>query len=242
MKQLLNSMHAIIKDIEKELKKYVDPVYREGSQKFFKEEMVNLGVRVGTVRKIGRELYKQIKTKSKKEVFGLAEELLQQPYEEFATIAFMWIDARKKEFTASDFSFFKKVVEKYVTNWARCDGFCTHSVGTLLMMYPELVEKIKPWTKSKNRWMRRASAVSFIYPAKKKLFINDIFEIAERLLTDKDDMVQKGYGWMLKDASVTVPGKVSAFVMKHKRVMPRTALRYAIERFTPETKKELMKL
>lgn len=227
-------MDKTIASIICELKKHIDPVYREGSRRFFKGEITNFGVRLGTVRKIGKTFYKEQKARNKEQIFSLAEKLLQHPQEELATIAFAWIFARKKEFTSSDFLFFKKIVSKHVTNWARCDDFCTHSVGTLLMMYPELVPKIKTWTRSKNLWMRRAAAVSFIYPARKNLFIKDIFEIAETLLEDKEDMVQKGYGWMLKDVSLVVPSKVMEFVMKHKQKMPRTALRYAIERFPKE--------
>lgn len=229
------------KALEKELRKHIDPVYREGSRRFFKGEITNFGVRLGTVRKIGKQYYKEIKGLSKKDVFKIAEELLQNKEEEFATIAFSFIYARKQEFTPSDFPFFKRIVQNHVTNWARCDDFCTHSVGTILMMYPKLVQSIKTWATHKNLWMRRAAAVSFIYPARKKLFIDDIFEIATTLLEDKEDMVQKGYGWMLKDASLTVPAKVYTFVMDHKDRMPRTALRYAIERFPKEMKKEAMK-
>lgn len=231
----------IIDKIGRELRKHIDPVYREGSQRFFKHQIQSLGVQTPIVRAIARQFYKTLEDKPKKEIFTLAEELLQKSEEEYAAIAFSFIRARQKEFTAADFVFFKRVVGRYVTNWARCDDFCTHSMGTLLQMYPELVPKIKIWTRSKNLWMRRAAAVSFIYPARKGKYLKDIFEIADALLLDKEDMVQKGYGWMLKDASLTEPGKVYKFVMDRRREMPRTALRYAIERYPREMKREAMK-
>lgn len=89
--------------------------------------------------------------------------------------------------------------------------------------------------------MRRASAVTLIIPARKGLFINDIFEIADILLADKDDLVQKGYGWMLKAASEAYMEKVFDFVIARKAIMPRTALRYAIEKMPAEMKAEAMK-
>jgi len=61
------------------------------------------------------------------------------------------------------------------------------------------------------------------------------------LLTDQDIMVRKGYGWMLKEASNHYPKNVFNYVMKNRREMPRTALRYAIEKLHPELKKEAMK-
>jgi 3-methyladenine DNA glycosylase AlkD len=121
-------------------------------------------------------------------------------------------------------------------------------------MYPEYIHKLKGWAKSPNRWLRRGSAVSLIIPARKGLFLNDILEIADTLLLDKEDLVQKGYGWMLKAASMSesfVKGTaeikkehldaVFGFVMKNKAVMPRTALRYAIERMPEGMRAEAMK-
>ena len=126
-------------------------------------------------------------------------------------------------------------------NWASCDTFCNHTVGTFLEMYPLYIEKLKDWTKSPNRWLRRASAVSLIIPAKKGLFKDDIFEIADSLLLDKDDLVQKGYGWMLKSLCTKYEDEVYQYVLSKRDTMPRTALRYAIEKMPKPMKQEAMK-
>lgn len=68
-----------------------------------------------------------------------------------------------------------------------------------------------------------------------------MFEIADILLLDRDDMVQKGYGWMLKAASESHQTEVFNYVLSKKAVMPRTALRYAIEKMPKELKAEAMK-
>ena len=88
--------------------------------------------------------------------------------------------------------------------------------------------------------MRRGAAVTLIIPARKGLFLNDIFEIADLLLLDKDDLVQKGYGWMLKAAGEAHQKEVFDYVVKNKSVMPRTALRYAIEKMPAGLKSEAM--
>lgn len=160
---------------------------------------------------------------------------------EEAFIACDWSYRVKKEYEPGDFTVFERWIEKYVTNWATCDTFCNHTVGTLIEKFPGLLPKLKKWALSENRRMKRASAVTMIIPARKGLFINDIFEIAGILLRDTDDMVQKGYGWMLKAASEAHPGEVFAFVTARKAVMPRTAYRYAIEKMPPEMKDEAMK-
>ena len=89
--------------------------------------------------------------------------------------------------------------------------------------------------------MRRASAVVLIYSVRKKQSLKDVFEVADSLLTDEDVMVQKGYGWMLKEASNKYPHEVFEYVMKHKRDMSRTALRYAIEKLPSQSRRQAMK-
>jgi 3-methyladenine DNA glycosylase AlkD len=89
--------------------------------------------------------------------------------------------------------------------------------------------------------MRRAAAVTLIIPARKGKFLNDIIDIANTLLLDSDDLVQKGYGWMLKAASEAHQKEVFDFVISKKSVMPRTALRYAIEKMPEDLRREAMK-
>jgi len=89
--------------------------------------------------------------------------------------------------------------------------------------------------------MKRAAAVSLIIPARKGLFLNDIFEIADILMMDADDLVQKGYGWMLKAASEAHRDEVFEYVMKYKQVMPRTAFRYALEKMPKDMRDMAMK-
>jgi len=88
--------------------------------------------------------------------------------------------------------------------------------------------------------VRRAAAVTLILPARKGLFLHEVFAICTSLLTDPDDLVQKGYGWLLKEASRRHPKEVFAFVMRHKKTMPRTALRYALEKMPEPFRRQAM--
>lgn len=88
--------------------------------------------------------------------------------------------------------------------------------------------------------MRRASAVTLVMPVRRGSFLNDVFEIADLLLLDDDDLVRKGYGWMLKEASRLHQQEVYDYVVKHKAVMPRVALRYAIELMPQDMRKAAM--
>jgi 3-methyladenine DNA glycosylase AlkD len=234
-------MKALIEDLRQELKNNTDEKTENTAQNFFKEEIKAYGVKMPTVNKIAKAFFKEINGKSKVEIFDLCEELWRSGNLEESIVACNWSYEFHKQYEASDFEIFKRWVQNYVNNWASCDTLCNHSVGDLVMMYPELVSHLKLWATSNNRWMRRAAAVTLIIPARKGLFLDDIFQIATTLLHDKDDLVQKGYGWMLKAASEAHQKEVFDFVMMHKATMPRTALRYAIEKMPAEMKAEAMK-
>jgi 3-methyladenine DNA glycosylase AlkD len=178
---------------------------------------------------------------SKPVIFKLCEQLFSSGYSEEAFIVSNWVSRMTPQFVKSDISIFKGWVDKYIDDWAKCDGFCNHSVGSLIEKYPDLIKELKLWAKSKNTWLKRASAVSLIVPAKKGKYLKDAFEISETLLKDPKDMVQKGYGWLLKEESRKNQKEVFNFVMKHKTNMPRTALRYAIELMPKDLKVRAMK-
>jgi 3-methyladenine DNA glycosylase AlkD len=162
--------------------------------------------------------------------------LFQSGYFEDATIAAELSFSKKKHFEPEDFKVFEKWIKSYVNNWSSCDKFCNHTVGALLIGYPNSLRYLKIWAKSKHRWLKRAAAVSLIVPARQGLHTDTIFEVAGILLNDNDEFVQKGYGWLLKEASKHRQEEVFEFVMKHKQSMPRLSLRYAIEHFPPELK------
>jgi 3-methyladenine DNA glycosylase AlkD len=83
--------------------------------------------------------------------------------------------------------------------------------------------------------------VSLIVPVRKGMFLDDVFAISNSLLKDKDDLVQKGFGWLLKETSRLHQNEVFEYVMKNKKDMPRTALRYAIEKFPNDLRDAAMK-
>jgi 3-methyladenine DNA glycosylase AlkD len=232
---------STLKVIRKALKESADPKVLASAKKFFKEEIKIYGVSSTAAQKIGKETFKLIKDSPKEDIWELCEALWKSGYNEEACLACTFSDAVATQFVPDDFKVFEHWVKDYVSNWASCDTLCNHTVGTFVEMYPAYIPEIQKWAKSKNRWMRRASAVTFIIPARKGLFLNNIFEIADSLLLDTDDLVQKGYGWMLKAASEAYCEAVFQYVMSKKAVMPRTALRYAIEKMPADKKVMAMK-
>lgn len=233
-------MHDFLTKLQNQLQQNADAKTKESGQRFFKETIKMYGVKTATVSKIGKEFFKEIKNESKEKIFSLCEKLWQSGYMEETFIACNWSYNVWKQYEKKDFAVFEKWIKQHINNWASCDTFCNHTVGKFIEIYPEYLSELKKWTKSKNKWVKRASAVSLIVPAKKGQFLKDVFEISDNLLLDSDDMVQKGYGWLLKVASQIHQQEIFDYVMKNKAVMPRTSLRYAIEKMPLTLKKEAM--
>lgn len=233
-------MNDVIKKIRDELGKNADEKIREGNRRFFKEDICCYGMKTVTVGAIAKKYFKLVKDSPKKEILRLCDELWQRREMEERFIACNWSYAVHADFTPGDFKIFRRWVDARVSNWAECDTLCNHTIGEFLEMYPQYVAELKKWAVSKNRWMRRAAAVSLIVPARRGKFLDDVFAIADILLEDEDDMVQKGYGWMLKVAASPHLSKVFRYVMAHKAAMPRTALRYAIEKMPADLKAKAM--
>ena len=254
----MNPIHPpekILAQVRKALTDNADAQTAATSDRFYKEgETAKVyGVQAAEVRKIAKTNFLQIKEYPKQAIFEWCEELWKSGYFEEMLVACVWSESLHKQYEPADFALFEHWLGNYVSNWADCDTLCNHTIGEFLMIYPNYVAKLKEWAKSPNRWLRRGAAVSLIIPARKGLFLEDILEIAQLLLTDKDDLVQKGYGWMLKAASMSetfVKGDahkkeqhldaVFRFVMDNRLTMPRTALRYAIEKMPADLKAKAM--
>jgi len=233
-------MSNVAQRIRNELRENADEKTRNSFQRFFKDKVKCYGVKTGTVGKIAKKYWNEIKGKNKKEIFELCEELLGSDYTEEVFIVSFWGMNFKDFVRPGDLAVYEKWIKEYVNNWAKCDGFCNHTVGDLIAKCPILVDELKKWAKSDNRWLKRASAVTLIVPAKKGEFLKEAFEISDALLVHSDDMIQKGYGWLLKEESRKHQKEVFNYVMENRHRMPRTALRYAIELMPQKLRKKAM--
>ena len=230
----------LVAAIKREFEAAADPKYRESVQQFFKEPIDVYGVRTSDARRISNEYFKQVKLLPKREVFEICELLHQGTKYEEHGVAFGWAGKLSRTFEPADFRILETWLKKYVSNWAACDTFCGGAVGEFLLKYPEFLPRVRGWASSDNRWLRRASAVALILAAKQEKYLQQAFATADDLLEDEDDMVQKGYGWLLKEIANKRPQEVLDFVLERKARMPRTALRYAIEKMPPAWKKQAM--
>jgi 3-methyladenine DNA glycosylase AlkD len=223
--------------IRSELAACVDTQYRDGCRAFFKETVDPWGVRSADLKVIESTVYRQLRSLPLKERYALFEELWQSgKLEEGAMVCHL---ARKfhREFGASEFKRFEGWIDQYVSNWAHCDGIASWLMAGCIENDPSLRDKLARWTRSKNRWKRRASAVSFLQEGKKGRSIDFIFDVSQRLEHDPDVMVQKGVGWLLKETYPARPEETVEFLRLHS--FPRLVVRYAAEKMTASDRAEL---
>jgi 3-methyladenine DNA glycosylase AlkD len=233
-------MESVIPELRSNLKDNVDEHTKSTSQRFFKEKVNAYGVKTSTVTKIAKQFYENIQPISKDKVFQLCEELFSSGMLEESFIACKWSEYINN-YEETDFQIFEHWINSYINNWATCDTFCNHTVGAFIVKYPSYITRLFDWACSDNMWMRRASAVSLIIPAKRGLFLREAFKISDLLTGDGEDLVQRGFGWLLKEESRTHQAEVYDYILRKRDVMPRTALRYAIKLMPDEMRQEAMK-
>ncbi|HLE11851.1 MAG TPA: DNA alkylation repair protein [Bacteriovoracaceae bacterium] len=231
---------SLMKKIDSELKKNIDVKHlakwghnKSGAQ-------VWLGVKTPITRKISSKYFNEAKTLKKKEIIKICEKLLDYRLGEYKTIAFDWHFRLKDQYEVSDFKILESWVTNRITDWSDCDDLCTHAVGEFLIQFPNKLPRVIGWAKSKNWVVRRAAAVALIYPLRKGLYIDEAIKTASVLLFDRHDLVNKGYGWMLKEASRNFEKDVLEFILKNKKNMSRVSLRYAIEKMSKAIKAKAM--
>jgi len=186
-------MENILYKIRNQLKNSIDKKTQATSQNFFREKIKYHGVKTAIVSKISKEHFNLLKDKTKTDIFEFCDKLWQSGYIEESFIACKWSYFIHKDYEPCDFEIFEKWIDTHVNNWASCDTLCNHTVGEFIEMYPEYLSRLKKFTASENRWMRRASAVSLIVPARKGKFLNDIFERIDDIgtgLKNEDDILE----------------------------------------------------
>ena len=195
----------------------------------------------GDIRKLSSKLFRGLKDKAKESVFLICHELFEQHNWPMGVIAFDFAYRMKKQYDESTFALFESWLEQYVRGWGDCDDFCTHAFGELICQKPNLSEKTILWAKRDEFWMRRASAVVLIPSIwHDKYSETNPLQAADTLITDDNDLVRKGYGWMLKILSIKEPEIVFDYLVKNKAIMPRVSYRYALGKMSAEKRKLLM--
>jgi 3-methyladenine DNA glycosylase AlkD len=172
------------------------------------------------------------------------EQLLESPIHELRAGAVSIMDkaSRKKTIAPERLQeFYDLYMRRHdrINNWDLVDLGCLHMTGSYLFDKPRDV--LYDLAKSENLWERRTAILSTCYFLRKGE-LDDTFAIAKLLVYDPEDLVHKATGWMLRFAGDKDRQRLTEFLDTYAATMPRTLLRYAIEKFEPEQRQHYMKL
>jgi 3-methyladenine DNA glycosylase AlkD len=225
-----------VSDIRNQLEELSDAAIAEHSQRFFKtglgqygEGDVFIGIRVPVLRRVA---------KANRELsLGDAELLLRSAIHEERLLALLVLVLQFEKGDAPT----RKAIYKlycsnmqYVNNWDLVDSSSHQIVGGYLRDRSK--RPLHQLAKSGNLWKRRVAIISTLAYIKDGEF-DETLAIAETLLHDEEDLIHKAVGWMLREVGNRDRSVEESLLKRHYRDMPRTMLRYAIEKF-PETKRK----
>jgi 3-methyladenine DNA glycosylase AlkD len=226
--------------VRDELGSAVDEDFRRGQHRFFNEEVNNYGVRGDQVKRIAADLYRCVKPWPAAERNKLCEALWESGNLEEGVVAIYVYRRFARQCGVAEFRMFESWIDRYVRNWAHTDGVSSWLLAACIANAPKLMAKLPAWTRSRNRWKRRAAAVALLQEAKQGRNTEAIFRIASLLLEDPDDMVQKGVGWLLKETYPKRPRETVAFLADWRLRTTRLVLRYAAEKMTARDKASVL--
>jgi len=227
----------------KKLKAFSSPAEVEKIKRYFKsgkgeygEGDKFIGVRMGQVFALAKEFIEM--------PLGEIEKLLESSIHEAraGAVSIMGQQARRRK-TSDERK--KALYELYLRRHDRINNWDLVDLGALYVVGPYLIDKpraiLYKLARSKNIWERRTAIVG-TGPLIKKGEVADTFKIADMLLKDEHDLIHKATGWMLRTAGGTHKAILLAFLDKHAATMPRTLLRYSIEKLSKSQREHYMGL
>jgi 3-methyladenine DNA glycosylase AlkD len=174
---------------------------------------------------------------------AFADALMRDRYLEVKAVGIEVVARYRRDFTPPLLARWKRWLSANDSaNWATTDAICGTLIGPLLTQYPKLIPEMRSWSKHRNMWVRRASIVGLLYPMRRGHALDLVYEIAERLHRDDNDLIHKAVGWALREAGKVDARRLERYLRANVAVIPRTTFRYAIERFTDGERRRLMRL
>lgn len=231
---------TIAQQIRRALKDGGSAEHAAGVQWFFKGEIKSHGWYTAALRRAVRRCRRELLREHDFEFLtGVADDLFSGNVLEEKMAAVFLLEALDAQFGDREFKLFESWLE-CISSWADHDGLVHSLISPMVAVRPARTAAVFRWARSKNRWHRRAACVALIRGARAKMFFPEIVKLSDSLLGDKDDMVQKGLGWLLRetakfDASRTVP-----YLMRIRERAPRLVLRTACETLPPQVKKRVL--
>lgn len=228
---------------QKEFRKLADPKKAEFSAYYFKTGKGQYAEGDVFLGGISTPVVKSFIKKYKDLPISDIQKMLSSKYHEERSVA-LGIIVNKYQKAKTDkekqelYNFYLKNT-KHINNWDLVDVTADKVVGKYILENPKEIKVLNKLVVSESLWERRISIMSTFAFIKIGEF-NKTFEIAEKLLSDKEDLIHKAVGWMLREIGKRKMKEEETFLKKHYKIMPRTMLRYAIEKFPEKLRKDYL--
>ncbi len=239
----LPSARRVADAARRELASMSRPVGEFDASRYFRggHDLQFFNVGSPRVRALARRIVGEHPEWTVAEAMAFAEALMPDPVLEVKGLAVEVVARYRRTFKLAHLTTWKRwLASDYAANWATTDAMCGMLIGLLLIRHPDLADRLRSWSRSRNLWVRRASAVGLLPGIRRRLFINQGFETALTLHPDREDLIHKAVGWLLRELSKVEPVRVEQHLLTHRGAIPRTTVRYALERFPVAAKKRLL--
>ena len=195
-----------------------------------------------TMRTLARDIYLANRADwTVSDAMRLANDLMRDPHLETKSVGIELVARFKREFHPRLLVAWKRWLARDLSaNWATTDSICGALTGPLLAAHPHLIRQMRTWATHRNMWVRRASVVSLIVPMRYALGVDQAYRIARMLHADKNDLIQKAVGWTLREAGKQDAVRLERYLRANGTIIPRTTLRYAIERFPIAKRRDIL--
>jgi 3-methyladenine DNA glycosylase AlkD len=226
--------------IRRALKNGGSTEHAEGVQWFFKDKIKSHGWYTADLRRAAVSLRRELKKERGLEfLVEVADHLFSGPVLEEKIAAVFLLEKLDGEFGDAEFKRFESWLDR-ISSWADHDGLVHYLISPMVAAKPTRAKVAFRWAKSPNRWRRRAACVALIRGARAKMFFPEITKLSDSLLSDEDDMVQKGLGWLLRETAKFDAKRTVPYLMKIRQQAPRLVLRTACETLPPEVRKRVL--
>lgn len=236
---------VVARDAQRELARHARPAREFDASRYFRGShdlgFYNIGTPV--LRAIARRIAREHKgVWEVGEAMSFAEALIANRYIDAKSLGIEVLACYRRTFTPALLPAWKRwLAEGYAANWATTDAISVLLIGPLLVEAPALAGQMRAWSHHRVLWVRRASAVSLVPSVRKGDQLDLAYQVARALHPDPEDLIQKAVGWLLREAGKADAPRLERYLRAHGPAIPRTTLRYAIERFPAGKRKALLK-
>lgn len=214
-------------------------------QRYFKDPVDWYGVDSKSTRQIREDLLSRVEGRwTIDDAVRFAKWMVKDPHMEARGTGYQIVAHFISEAEPGLLDDVKRWFERSCGNWGLVDNLAPSVLAPLLELHPELVPEVFSWTESANQWLRRAAVVAYVPlvgKGKKKKHLTTAYRTVTRLFDDEEDLIHKACGWLLREAGKADEKKLEKFLLSNGPKIPRTTVRYAIERFPGPDRKRILK-